>query len=340
MRKKLFLLFMITISLFANSERIVTANGIDIWYETFGQKENPALLLIMGGCSQGVLWHRDLCVRLSQEGFYVIRYDHRDTGLSQCFDYEKNPYDLMDMAKDALGVLDAVGVKKAHLFGVSLGSMLSELLAAYYPERIHTITLFGSTCDIRPMNLTYAGHALDATCVLSPPLPHYVTWMTEYIKLSPQTDEEKLISRMEGWNRLSGEIKPLDAQINREMQSEVLLRLRYPQGMVNHITMLNSTASETLVRTVPSKIQVPTVIIHGTEDPIFPPDHAVALSHLIPHSEYHLVEGMGHIPNQYFYDFYIDVLKRQAAKTSNGISARSEQEECIENKETVSKEKL
>jgi pimeloyl-ACP methyl ester carboxylesterase len=301
-------------SLFAGQEQIAKANGIDIWYETFGEKENPALLLIMGGCCQGVIWHRDLCNSLADEGFYVIRYDHRDSGLSTCFDYEKDPYDLMDMTKDAVGVLDAAGIIKAHLFGVSMGGLISELLAAYYPEKVHTITLLGSTCDIRPMNLALAGQAPEENALYSPPRPHYLAWMKEFMKLSPETHEEKLAQRMEGWNRLNGQIYPLDEKINREMQTEFLLRLRYPQGMINHIAMLNTQSSEEHVRTAPAEIRVPAVILQGSEDPIFPPDHGEALSRAIVGSEYIPVEGMGHIPNEHFYDLYIDVLKRQASK--------------------------
>src|ERR1700722_20304356 len=94
--------------------QIAKANEIDIWYETFGDEKSKPLLLIMGGCCQGVLWHRQFCESLADEGFYVIRYDHRDSGFSSCYDYETNPYGLMDMAKDAIGLLDAIGIQKTH----------------------------------------------------------------------------------------------------------------------------------------------------------------------------------------------------------------------------------
>lgn len=323
MLKKIFAFLFSTFSLFSNQSnqsKIAHVNGIDIWYETFGEKENPAVLLIMGGCCQGVIWDKGFCERLADTGFYVIRYDHRDTGLSTCFDFEKDPYSLMDMTKDAVGVLDVTGVKKAYLFGISMGSAIAETLAGYFPERVYSILLMGSSCDIHPMNLAYAGFLPEENAKFSPPSPEYLAWMKEFMKLSPKTEEEKLAFRIEGWNKLNGNKIPLNEKINVEIHTAFLSRLRYPQGIINHIKMLKDERSEDLVRSLPAKIKVPTVIIHGTEDPIFPPDHGKALHQAIKGSEYFLVEGMGHIPNDHFYDFYIDILKRQASKLGDTMN--------------------
>ncbi len=314
MFKKMISFLLSGVPLFAGQGEIVKANGIDIWYETFGEKENPSLLLIMGGCCQGVIWPKVFCERLAKEGFYVIRYDNRDTGLSTCFNLETNPYDLMDMAKDAIGLLDAIGVKKAHLFGVSMGGWLAQIIGAYYPEKIETITVMGSSCEIRPMNLAYAGLPPEPDAILSPPTPEYLAWMKEFMKLSPKTDEENLAQRLEGWNKLNGQKVPLDETINREIHTEFLSRLRYPQGIVNHVIMMRSPRSEELVRKTPSKIQLRVVILQGSEDPIFRADHGEALHHLIAGSEYRFVEGMGHVPNDHFFDLYVDILKRQASQ--------------------------
>ncbi len=314
MLRKILSCLLSSLTLFAAQGQVATANEIDIWYETFGEKENPALLLIMGGCCQGVLWDRAFCERLADEGFYVIRYDHRDSGLSACFDFEKNPYSLMDMTRDAVGVLDIVDVEKAHLFGVSMGGFLAELMAGYFPERVHTILVMGSSSDIRPSNLAWAGFPPEENARFSSPAPQYLAWMKEFMKLSPQTDEEKLAQRLEGWNRLNGEKIPLNEETNRAIHTEFLSRLRYPQGIINHILMLRNEQSEAFVQTVPSLIKVPTVVLQGSEDPIYPPDHGEALSRAIENSEYFLVEGMGHIPNDHFYDFYIAILKRQVSE--------------------------
>lgn len=312
MFKKIFTFLLSSLPLFADHGNIATSNGVDIWYETFGKKENPAVLLIMGACAQGVIWDKTFCERLARKGFYVIRYDHRDIGLSSSFDFEKNPYDLMDMAKDAIQVLDAQIIKKAHIFGISLGGYLAELLGAYYPERVHTLTLMGVASDIRPMNHSFAGLPTENT-TFSAPKPEYLAWMKEFIKLSPQTAEEKLANRLEGWNMLNGRKIPLNEEINRKIHTEFLSRLRNPQGMLNHMTVLGSKQSEEWVLTTPYKIKVPVVILQGSEDPIVPPDHGVGLHGAIKGSKYVLVEGMGHVPNDHFYSLYIDILKQQAS---------------------------
>lgn len=286
-------------------------SGLEIWYETFGERENRPLLLIMGGCSQGVLWHTEFCERLANEGFFVIRYDHRDTGLSTCFDFEKKPYGLIDMAKDAVSLLDAMGIEKAQLFGVSMGAFIAEIMAAYFPHRVHSILLMSSTCEIRPMNLAYAGKTQELNAQFSPPKQNYLDWMFEFMKEPPQTYEAKMAQRIEGWNQLNGSIFPLDEENNREIQEESLARSRCPQAILNHIKVLNTPQSEELIRHVPSKIQTPTVILHGSEDPIFSPDHGQALSDKIPNSEYLFVKGMGHVPSDHFYNLYIKILKNQ-----------------------------
>lgn len=290
---------------------IAKVNEIDIWYETFGDKKNKPLFLIMGGCCQGILWHAAFCERLASEGFYVIRYDHRDSGLSTCFDFKKQSYGLMEMAKDAVALLDYLEIEKAQLFGVSMGAFIAEIIAGYFSHIVSSILLLGSTCEIRPMNLAYAGKPAEEDAELSPPKKMYLSWMKEFVKLSPQTFEERVAQRMEGWNRLNGTEFPLDNNLNRELQAQFLSRLQYPQGILNHIAMLNTLQSEKLVRLVPSKIQIPVVILQGSEDPIFPPDHGQALRKQIKHSEYLAVRGMGHVPNDHFYSLYIDILKKQ-----------------------------
>ena len=314
MFKRIFAFLLFSFSLVGGEGQIAKVNNIDIWYETFGQKENPALLLIMGGCCQGVIWHDSFCQRLANKGFYVIRYDHRDTGLSTCIDFEKNPYDLMDMTNDAIGLLEAIGSEKAHLFGVSLGGLIAECMAAYYPEKVYTITLIGSTPDIHPMNLSFAGFPAENNAILPPPTSEYLTWMNEWTKLSPQTDEDMLSQRLDGWNRLNGHKVPLNEAMNCEIHKKFLSRFRYPQGIINHVLMLRSESSEELVRKVPSQVKVPTIILQGSEDPIFPPGHGEALSRAIENSEYFLVEGMGHIPNDHFFDLYINLLEQQKSK--------------------------
>lgn len=294
---------------FASSGQIAQANGIEIWYETFGEKKDPALLLVMGGCSQGILWPVELCEQFADKGFYVIRYDHRDMGLSSCIDFEKTPYDLLDMAMDAVGLLDFLRISKAHVFGMSMGGPITELMAVYFPERVHTITLMATSPDFRPMNLAFAGLPAELDS-LSGPSEEYLRLANEILKFPPNTEEEKLEQRVAIWHFLNGNIIPLEENGTREIQQQFLSRHRYSEGFLNHIQATRD--SEELVRIVPYLVKVPTLIFHGSEDPIFLPDHGAALANIISGSKYIYLEGMGHVPNPYFFDLLAEEIKSHA----------------------------
>jgi len=299
----------LTIHLIGSEENVAKVNEIDIWYETFGNQEDPALLLIMGGNCQGVLWPVDFCERLVKEGYYVIRYDHRDTGLSTCFNFAENPYDMMDVTKDALGLLDFLNVQKAHLFGISMGGFVAEMMAAHFPERVRSIMMLGSTLDVRPMNLAIKGEPPEEG-VLSSPVPQYRTCRGRIPKKPYDQDEEYLEYRVNVWHLMSGYVVPFDEAFYRALMLECLGRLKTTDSFPNHY--LASARSEKLVRETPYQIQVPTLILQGSEDPVFRPDHGEALAKAIKGSKYILVEGLGHVPNTYFDDFLINQIKLHA----------------------------
>jgi pimeloyl-ACP methyl ester carboxylesterase len=290
---------------------IAKANGMQIWYETFGKKEDPALLLIMGGCCQGILWPKPFCDKLANEGFYVIRYDHRDAGLSTHVDYAKTPYDLSDMAEDALGLLDSLQIKKAHLVGLSMGGPIAELLAGGHPDRTLSLTLLMTSPDFRPANNALA-HLPPEKGLLPGPKEHYIDMMDDVLKHPPTTLEEKIAQRVGSWNVLNGSKKPLNAEEQVKMHSEFLSRMQSLQGFENHIAC--NKKSEEIIRLAPYLVDVPTIILHGTEDPIFPPAHGKALAEAIKDSTFILVDGMGHVPNAQFYDLYIQSIKKVAGK--------------------------
>src|SRR5215831_14787974 len=127
------------------AERMVRANGIELWCEDFGDPGNPAVLLVMGAGGQGIMWPEEFCAALADAGFYVIRYDNRDTGHSTCVDFSKAPYTLSDMARDAIGLLDAFGIARAHVIGASMGGMIAQTLAIEHAGRLRTLTSIMST---------------------------------------------------------------------------------------------------------------------------------------------------------------------------------------------------
>lgn len=293
--------------------RMAKANGIDIWYETFGDKQDPALLLIMGGCCQGIMWPTEFCERLANENFYVIRYDHRDTGFSTCFDFEKEPYDLNDMAKDAVGLLDALDVDRAHLVGLSMGGPIAEIMATRFSQRVHTISLIATSCEFQPMNLGYSKLPPEPGS-LSRTRQVYLEWMKEFLARPPKNQEEALEQRVVCWRILNGSLVPFEEEFYRELHGQFLARSKNPEAIKNHISVCQN--SEKIVRTVPPLVKVPTVVIHGSEDPIFPPDHGKALAAAIPGSKYVPVKGMGHVPNRHFYDLWVQEIKQNAARSN------------------------
>ena len=145
------------------SESIITANGISIAYDEFGKQDDPVILLIMGLGTQMIAWTEEFCLGLVAKGYRVVRFDNRDVGLSQKFDDQKppnifkgliaqklgvkinTPYTLFDMSADAIGVMDVLDIKRAHIVGASMGGMISQILAAEHPERVIYLTSIMST---------------------------------------------------------------------------------------------------------------------------------------------------------------------------------------------------
>ncbi len=126
-------------------EQILKINKVDICTESFGNSNDPAVLLIMGAMSSLDWWDRDFCLRLADQGRFVIRYDHRDVGRSTIYEPGTSNYTITDMADDAAGVLDAYSIEQAHIVGMSLGGLIGQILALRYPDRVFTLTLMASS---------------------------------------------------------------------------------------------------------------------------------------------------------------------------------------------------
>ena len=120
-------------------------NGVDLWCDTIGDANDEPLLLITGSGNSGKMWDPAFCQLFTDSGYYVVRYDARDTGETQTFDFDATPYTLTDMANDADALLGALGIEQAHVIGASMGGMVAQELAIGHPERIRTLTLIMST---------------------------------------------------------------------------------------------------------------------------------------------------------------------------------------------------
>jgi pimeloyl-ACP methyl ester carboxylesterase len=284
----------------------VKVGDISLWYETFGKKEDPAVLLIAGSGCQGIMWPIEFCERLAHEGFFVIRYDHRDMGLSSQIDYKKNPYDLMDLAKDAIGILDGLQIQKARVVGHSMGGLIATLIGAHFPNQAQSIILMTITSDFS----TLLNPTEDNPSSLPKPKKEclaYLNYAQQKIDQIP-TLEEKVALLVHGWEILNGSKIAFDKELYEELVTQSFQRMQNPQG--NHNQTLAMTASLQQLKEALPLIQVPTHVVHGTEDPFFSVEHGEALAKAIPRAQLSFFKGMGHCLNSHFYDDLIQVVKK------------------------------
>lgn len=271
-------------------ERTVKANGIELWSEDFGDASHPTILMVMGASAQGTAWPEELIEMVVAGQRRVIRYDNRDTGQSTHFDIAKDPYGLADLANDAVGLLDAYGIDAAHFVGASMGGMISQKVAIEHPTRIRTMTSIMSS----PAGGAVARAATgDATAEddLPPPTAELLAEMMKTVANPPKTDAERIANRVRMFQILAGSLDPAPEAELRERFTEELRRARNYEAMNNHGVAI---APEPDRRAALRSVALPTLVIHGTEDPILPYEHGVATADVIPGAELLTIEGMGH----------------------------------------------
>ncbi|MHB8909617.1 MAG: alpha/beta fold hydrolase [Syntrophales bacterium] len=269
----------------------VTANGIRIAYETFGDPSDRPLLLIIGLGGQMIHWDDDLCRDLARRGHYVIRFDNRDAGLSAKFDDAgvpnlgavfgkmmqgekiRPPYTLEEMADDAAGLLDALGIGQAHICGMSMGGMIAQTVAIRYPSRILSlISIYSTTGNPK----------------IPPPKPE----VTALLIAPPPGQREANVEHMLGvFKTIAGPGFPFDEGWTRKIMSESYDRCFYPQGMARQLV-----AILTQVNRVPAlaSVKAPTLVVHGTDDPLVSVEGGKDTAAAIPGAQLILIEGMGH----------------------------------------------
>lgn len=286
--------------------KVIQTKDLEFWSDTFGDKRNPAMLLIMGSGGQGLFWPQNFCESLANKGYYVIRYDHRDTGLSSSIDYKTNPYTLLDMAEDAISILDHYKIQKAHIVGASMGGAIGMLFAAHHPERTQTLTLIASTTDMSPAFDAFAGKPNNST--LSKP-KEVILELTKKLTTPPSTLNEKVEAFILGARANNGTQVPIEEEFLRQTALQNFVRMRNPQGIVNHFQAIQ--ASYTLHTASANMIKAPTLILHGDEDPVFPIDHAYALNKTIAHSKFFVLTGFGHgFTNTQFFNPIIEKIEK------------------------------
>jgi pimeloyl-ACP methyl ester carboxylesterase len=270
----------------------VKANGIEIEYETAGNKSDPALLLVMGLGAQLTIWPESLVQGLAQKGFYVIRFDNRDTGLSTDFgkwgpanipaalqavmkgEKVNAPYLLDDMAADAVGLLDALGIDKAHMVGASMGGMIVQIVAAKYPQRTRSMVSIYSTSGRRG-------------------LPQGKPEALAMLGSVPENDtrEARVRHGMKLRQTIGSPDFPTPEPVMRAFVEKNVDRRYYPEGVGRqYVSVIASGDRVELLKT----IKAPTLVMHGEDDPLLPVDGGRDVAKLVPGAEIETIAGWGH----------------------------------------------
>ena len=271
--------------------QIARANGIDICYEVFGDPNAEPMLLIMGLGAQMIHWDDEFCRQLAARGFRVIRFDNRDIGKSSRMTGGKRlsslellklrflkipvaaPYKLLDMARDTTGLMDVLGIKSAHLVGASMGGMIAQEIAISFPDRVRSLTSIMSTTG-------------------NPKVPQATREATAMLMAPPPTTKEEYFDRFaQTWKILRVGSFPEDEALDRSRAERTYERGLNPAGVGRQLrAVLASGSRSQRLRAV----KVPTLVIHGTVDPLVRPEGGRDTAASIPGAKLLMIDGMGH----------------------------------------------
>ena len=271
----------------------ISANGVAIEVEDHGSPQGEPLLLIMGLGMQLVAWHEDFVESLVQRGFRVIRFDNRDIGLSENFDRfgapnlgldmlrfalgmrVSSPYTLADMAADSVGILDALGIPKAHICGASMGGMIAQQIGVRHPDRVKSMTLMMTSTGARKL-----------------PGPSLKVRGAMLARPKNPTDVESVIAHYVALYQLIGSpgFPPAEGYVRTRLQISVRRSYR-PAGTARQMVAIAADGDRS---PRVAQIRLPTQIIHGAADPLVPLAAGRDLAAKIPDAEIDVISGMGH----------------------------------------------
>ncbi len=291
----------------------VTANGIQIEYDTFGDSSTPALLLVAGNGAQMIFWEVEFCELFAKNGYFVIRFDNRDAGLSTKFEEAGIPdfpaaikalmegkpvesaYSLDDMADDAVGLLNALGIEKAHICGASMGGMIAQVISYRHPKHVLSLTSIMSTTGNPDLP---QGEPETIATVIAP---------------APEEREAYIEHNMNIWRRLWSPGFPFEEKRARTFIEKSYDRSYYPQGMArqNIAILVNGDRRPSL-----STIKVPTLVIHGADDPLIPVEGGKNTARVIPGARLFIINGMGHDMPKGVWAEIVDAISQHAVKAN------------------------
>ena len=298
--------------------QLAKANGIELCYEIFGAANAEPMVLIMGLAAQMIHWDDEFCSELASRGFRVIRFDNRDVGKSTRLTGGKPltavellklrflrmpvaaPYKLRDMADDVIGLMDALGIESAHIVGASMGGMIAQEFVINYPRRARSLTsIMSTTGDPRLPPATPEAMAI----LMAPP---------------PKSKQEYLERFAQTWRVLRAGSFPVDEARDRERAEKNFERGLNPAGVVRQLRAILASGSR---KARLASVGTPSLIIHGTVDPLVRPEGGKDTAASIPGARLLMIEGMGHALPVSMWPQIIDAIATHAHQASN-VSSR------------------
>lgn len=275
-------------------EQLLAVNGVELCVETFGDPADPLVLLVAGASASMLWWDADLCERIAAGGRYVIRYDHRDTGRSTSYPPGEPGYSYTDLALDMLSIQDALGLARAHLVCQSMFGGIGLIAGVDHPDRVASLTFVSSSTGesgLPPPKDSFAARLPAA------PDPADSASVVDYVVGSAGAG--------------AGGSPYFDDAATRALVEQDVARARdYASTLANHYTI----AADTPTRGGFADISTPTLVVHGSYDPLLPLPHGEALRDAVPGAELLVLEGAGHDLPRPEWDTFVPALIRHTGR--------------------------
>ena len=290
-------------------------NGVEICYQTFGSPADRPLLLVMGLGGPMTWWPLELCRSLAAAGFFVIRYDNRDTGRSSHFKHHRVtktdlvkaflgrrvsvPYSLRDMADDGIGLLDHLGIDAAHVAGVSMGGMIAQTMAIQHPDRVRSLTSIMSSTGRRTAGYQHP--------ILLPGLLRRAAH-----------SKEQYVAGSVGFNKLiASPAHPTPDEVVRARAAETWDRGISFSGVMRHMVAVVTQRDRTSAL---RQLGIPVTVVHGTADKMVHRSGGRATAAAVPDAELRIIDGMGHDLPEGLFDTFVDAVVSSATRAGDQLT--------------------
>ncbi|WP_326660514.1 alpha/beta fold hydrolase [Streptomyces canus] len=275
----------------SHGEQLLGINGVELCAETFGDRADPAIVLVAGAAASMLWWDADLCEEIAARGRFVVRYDHRDTGRSTCCPPGQPAYSFTDLTLDVLGIQDALGIERAHLVCQSMFGGIGLVLGVDHPDRVASLTFVSTSTGADDLPPPSSGLAM-------PPEPDVsdAAAVVEYV--------------VDGARAYAGGSPYFDETAIRALAERDVARARnYASTLVNHFAIQPDGPAHGGF----GDIAAPTLVVHGDHDPLLPLPHGEALRDAVRGAELLVLEGAGHDLPRPVWDDFVSALERHTA---------------------------